>query len=673
MADNNVELDLLKKVEDLARFPDMNPGPVLRVSHNGDVLLANKGAREIFDKQSMVGLNWIAECPDMTEDIWSDIRKSDKSVGFEADVAGRCYLFTHVAPKEEDFVFVFGSDVTQIKLIERELEEQKTKLADMAKFPDMNPGPVLRLNRDGEIVLANKAAREIFSATSLVRLKWQEVCPDIDSELWSEISSCGTSYGHEADVNERCYLFTHVCPEGGDFLFVFGSDVTQIKLIEREIEAQKAQLAKMARFPDMNPGPVLKMDFEGQIGLSNIASKQVFGEMIEGGNWIDECPGMNKDKWENILKNSETEPILIEASIGSRVFIFTHRKEPDAQNIFVFGTEITKQKLAEKSLKQSEKMATLGTLAAGVAHELNNPAAATKRASENLKDEMSALEKAHVVLNELNLIEEEQATLYRLDKRARHHSSTPSSLSAIELSSREGEVEDWLEEKGIEDPWDLAPNIAAMEFDEDELDELFDTIQTQNFGAILAWLSAVFPVYSLLEEISEGSSRISEIVGALKNYSFVGQAPIQEVDIHKGLDNTLVILRSKFKTGLTIERDYCESLPLITAYGSELNQVWTNLLDNAIDAVGENGTIIIRTKTDYKWVEVQIEDNGSGISPENLSQIFDPFFTTKTIGKGTGLGLSTSFGIVKEKHKGEMEATSEPGRTIFTVRLPLKV
>jgi signal transduction histidine kinase len=179
-------------------------------------------------------------------------------------------------------------------------------------------------------------------------------------------------------------------------------------------------------------------------------------------------------------------------------------------------------------------------------------------------------------------------------------------------------------------------------------------------------------VYVLLNEIKQGSARISEIVGALKSYSYLGQAPIQLINVHEGIDNTLVILRNKLKTGVTVVREYDSNLPPISAYGSELNQVWTNILDNAWDAMSGNGMITIRTKRDGANIAVEIEDNGPGIPREIQTRIFDPFFTTKEPGKGTGLGLSTSYSIVVEKHNGTITVTSEPGKTCFRVTLPVE-
>jgi len=268
-------------------------------------------------------------------------------------------------------------------------QKLQQEIQDLARLPEMNPGPVIRVNPKGEVLLANSSANEIFGIPVLQGKSWLELCPDLTEKVWQDIQDSPEPYGHEADVNERCYLFIHVNSDISDNTFVYGSDVTQIKLIERELEAQKEVLSEMARFPDMNPGPALRMEDTGSILLSNVAAKEVFGEVV-GKNWRKEILSLNDDQWDAILRSYD-QPESVELRVGERSFVFVHRRETESGNVFVFGTEITKQKLAERSLKQSEKMATLGTLAAGVAHELNNPAAATTRASENLKEQLAQL------------------------------------------------------------------------------------------------------------------------------------------------------------------------------------------------------------------------------------------------------------------------------------------
>jgi signal transduction histidine kinase len=221
------------------------------------------------------------------------------------------------------------------------------------------------------------------------------------------------------------------------------------------------------------------------------------------------------------------------------------------------------------------------------------------------------------------------------------------------------------------DPFGLAPMLVEQGLVVAALEDLAEGLDETAFAGVVRWAAAVYPVYRLAYEIGQGATRISEIVGALKGYSYLGQASVQAVDLHAGMDNTLVILRSKLKAGVDVIRKYSGDLPLVPACGSELNQVWTNLLVNAVDAMGGSGKIIIRTVVDGGDAVVEIEDDGPGIPAELLSRVFDPFFTTKEPGKGTGLGLSTSYGVVVEKHHGQMTVESAPGRTCFTVRIPL--
>jgi signal transduction histidine kinase len=325
----------------------------------------------------------------------------------------------------------------------------------------------------------------------------------------------------------------------------------------------------------------------------------------------------------------------------------------------------------EVMLRQSEKLATLGKLSAGMAHELNNPAAAAQRGAAQLQSLFSQLQQTHLKLSELNLSAAQRDALLSLDRLAQARARQPAYLDALARSDREAEWEAWLDERGIENAWQVAPVLVNLGYDQAEVVALVANFSPAQFAAAIEWLHCSSTVYSLVEEIGHGAGRISEIVRALKAYAYLDQAPIQTVNLHDGLDNTLIILRSKLASGVTVQREYAPDLPLIEAYGSELNQVWTNLIDNAIDAMNGQGEITLRTRHDGQWAIVEIEDNGPGILPEIQPNIFDPFFTTKPPGQGTGLGLNISHNIIVQKHQGRIDVYSRPGQTRFEVRLPL--
>lgn len=326
----------------------------------------------------------------------------------------------------------------------------------------------------------------------------------------------------------------------------------------------------------------------------------------------------------------------------------------------------------DMTLRQSERLATLGTLAAGIAHELNNPAAATRRSAEQLRDAFARLENSHIQLAAAPLSAASREALRELEQAAREGGSQSRPLEPIIRADREALVEQWLDEKGIGESWNLAPSLVSIGLDPGALNQLADKLESVSLPAALEWIASLCPVYSLLREIGQGSTRLSEIVGALKSYTYLGQAPAQLVNLHEGIDNTLVILRHKMGGEIKVLRDYAIDIPPLSAHGSELNQVWTNLIDNAVDALGGKGQIVIRTRREGMRAVVEIEDNGPGIPEAIQSQIFDPFFTTKAPGKGTGLGLSISHSIITERHRGEIIIESKPHRTLFTVKLPIE-
>jgi signal transduction histidine kinase len=324
----------------------------------------------------------------------------------------------------------------------------------------------------------------------------------------------------------------------------------------------------------------------------------------------------------------------------------------------------------EVTLRQSEKLATLGRLSAGMAHELNNPAGAAQRGARQLGETIARLQAAHLTLGKLGLVDVQLATLLELDRLAKASARRPTEMGALARGDLEAELEAWLAAQGVESPWEVAPALANLGYDCDGLNRLVESFTPAQFSAVIDWLNGTYIIYSLLEEIAQGTERISEIVKALKTYTFMDQGPVQRVDVHAGLDSTLVMLRSKLKPGITVHREYGLHLPEIQAYGSELNQVWTNIIDNAIDAMDGQGEITLRTGYDDQWVIVELEDNGPGIPEAVLPHVFDPFYTTKAPGLGTGMGLNISHSIIVQKHRGRIEVYSRPGATRFEVRLP---
>ena len=342
----------------------------------------------------------------------------------------------------------------------------------------------------------------------------------------------------------------------------------------------------------------------------------------------------------------------------------------------MFFTVLARWRATGVMLRQSEKMAQLGTLTAGVAHELNNPAAAVQRGASQLADALSDLLAAERALVEPLATASFALTIDALRTAVRASADRLSDLDALTRGDREEQVEAWLDGRQVADAVELAPTLVTLDYDVEKLDRLAADVGAANLPAVARWLAATHLVWNRLAEVAQGAGRISEIVKALKGYAYLDQAPVQEVDVHEGIDSTLVILRHKLKAGIHVVRDYAPDLPRISAWGSELNQVWTNILDNAADALADrvkdgSAEITIRTRCEPDFVVVEISDNGPGIPPGIQDRIFDAFFTTKPPGKGTGLGLDISYRIVVHRHRGDLRVSSRPGDTTFTIRLPL--
>jgi signal transduction histidine kinase len=343
----------------------------------------------------------------------------------------------------------------------------------------------------------------------------------------------------------------------------------------------------------------------------------------------------------------------------------------------------------ESFIRGREKMAALGTLAAGLAHELNNPAAALVRSLKEMPSAVLELQRMNLVYGQRNV--EEVHTQQWLKVRDHGYDVILNNrLDPVTLSDRETVLLEWLEDYGVNQAWKLAEPLAEGGIDTETLEKLIerwrnDNTELREMG--LQWLSLSFEVMSMIKHGLRAAERVSELVQAMKSYTYLDQGIQQEVNIHQGLEDTLRLFAHKLKSGIQVQRNYDQRLPKIFAYGSELNQVWTNLIDNAIDAMDGKGLLEITTQqTDWpkdsalgepsqregnRFVQIDIVDSGSGIPPEIQTRIFEPFFTTKSVGHGSGLGLETVRRIVENRHHGTLSFESQPGRTCFTICLPL--
>ena len=336
----------------------------------------------------------------------------------------------------------------------------------------------------------------------------------------------------------------------------------------------------------------------------------------------------------------------------------------------IMRTLATRLRNLEGYTQEREKLIQLGAMAAGLAHELNNPATAARRAAADLRQSVEKVQDYACELNE-TLSAEQWQQLVATSQEAVHCATSQPKLNSLEQSDREEAIECWLDSHKVADAWDLAPALVNARVDEGDLETVKRTVPAQDLENAIQWLAANLTTRDLLKSITHSTERISELVGAVKSYSFMDQAPWQEIDVHEGIENTLIILGHKLRN-VTVTRDFDRTLPRLCAYGGELNQVWTNLIDNAIYAVGGTGRIDVRTRRDGEFFLVEIADNGSGIPPEARPHIFAvPFFTTKG-GSGTGLGLVISHRIVVERHNGKIDFSTGPDGTQFNVRLPFE-
>ncbi|MCA2204796.1 ATP-binding protein [Streptomyces griseoincarnatus] len=331
-------------------------------------------------------------------------------------------------------------------------------------------------------------------------------------------------------------------------------------------------------------------------------------------------------------------------------------------------------KSTQRAVGQRERLLALGSLSAGLTHELNNPAAAAVRATASLRERVGKMRRKLRVISEGAYDRETLAGLIEIQERTAERVAKAPVLSPLEASDREDLLSDWLDDHGVTEGWRIAPTFVQAGLDEDWLEQVAAAVDEETLASAVGWLNYTVETELLMDEIQDSAARISHLVDAAKQYSQLDRAPFQVADVHELLDSTLLMLSGKLGRGIRVVKEYDRTLPRVPAYPAELNQVWTNLVDNAVAAMRETdgeGTLTVRTAREDDRLLVEFGDTGPGIPAEIRDRVFDPFFTTKPVGEGTGLGLDISWRIVVNKHHGSLRFESEPGDTRFQVLLPL--
>ncbi len=449
-------------------------------------------------------------------------------------------------------------------------------------------------------------------------------------------------------------LFTELSDKDLESLCLF---IAQVKLAAGE-----------DLFVESDPGDMAYIIREGELEiLTSSGGREVLIAIRGAGELIGEM-ALLEDAPRSATVRAHVDTLLF--AIGKEQFDTLVNQSPSAMK-GMLRSILSRLREQQNALYESERMAILGTQTAETVHDLNNPTSAIQRASEQLSPQLTAQIAARTELEDLELSKEQMEFLNAERSKGAERALDPPELDALARSDLEADLEDWLEARGVDDAWEIAPMLVDLGFEQAELKTLGDRFTEDQLPEVLTYLAGDFTLRHLIVEIQSAAKSISDIIEAYKAYVYLDQAPVQGVDIHKGLDGTLLILGGKLKEGISVRKEYDPDLPQIMAYGSELNQVWTNLIKNAADAMGGKGEIVLRTRSENGWVVVEIQDNGPGVPPELQDKIFDTGFTTKSRDKGTGLGLGSSRKIVEERHRGEISLTSEPGNTRFEVRLPL--
>nr|WP_324188481.1 ATP-binding protein [Nocardia flavorosea] len=463
------------------------------------------------------------------------------------------------------------------------------------------------------------------------------------------------------------------------------AELRTLFLFEKLDDDQLAWLCADGRIEYLEPGPVYREGepatcfyvlMDGEVRLTKLSAGREI-EMVRTAH-----RGSYAGAWTAYLgEHAETQYTgSLYVTVPSRFFVLDaqtfsrmmHAWFPMAVHLLegaFFGNRNNNARIAQR-----ERLLALGSLSAGLTHELNNPAAAAVRATSGLRDRIAGMRHKLAMMAQGKFGTEVLETLVRLQEEAAAQVAKAPELSPLEAADREDALGDWLEEHGIAGGWELAPNFVQAGFDTDWLERVSATLAgsaQQVLEGAFRWLTYTIETELLMNEIADSTGRISTLVDAAKQYSQMDRAPFQVVDLHELLDSTLVMLSRKIGDSIAVVKQYDPALPQVPCYAAELNQVWTNLIDNAVYAMQGSGTLTLRTRHADDCAVVEITDTGPGIATEVRDRIFEPFFTTKPVGEGTGLGLDISFRIVVNKHGGDIRVESRPGTTTFTVWLPL--
>ncbi|MFI5799146.1 ATP-binding protein [Streptomyces sp. NPDC051677] len=462
------------------------------------------------------------------------------------------------------------------------------------------------------------------------------------------------------------------------------AEISSLFLFEKLSPEQLGRLCSEGRVERFEPGPVYAEGdpatcFYVMIEGTVVLSRRVGGDDVEvsrtsqRGVYSGAMQAYLGDQVPQVYTNSMrvTEP--------TRFFVLPAQSFADVmREWFPMAAHLLEglffgSKNTQRAVGQRERLLALGSLSAGLTHELNNPAAAAVRATATLRERVAKMRHKLGLIAEGPFSRDALASLIEVQERTAERVAKAPALTPLEASDREDALTEWLEDHGMDHGWQYAPTFVQAGLDVDWLEQVAAAVDTEILPNAVGWLNYTVETELLMYEIEDSTTRISHLVDAAKQYSQLDRAPYRTVDVHELLDSTLLMLSGKIGD-IEVVKDYDRTLPEIPAYPAELNQVWTNLVDNAVfavNSVGGQGTLTVRTAREDERVLVEFRDTGPGIPPDIRSRIFDPFFTTKPVGEGTGLGLDISWRIVVNKHHGSLHVDSAPGDTRFQVLLPL--